>query len=140
MMQLFIQAISIINPIIGVGCLLAAVLKHRARLAHLKRSELIDGKVINLEEDSCDVTKWPFFSVTLPDGTVEIFKGNVASNPPRFTVGQDVKVFFCAKGIPRFIVADRWELWFVAGMLYAVGIAGMISPIFLYLMKPYLIH
>jgi hypothetical protein len=139
-MQLIIQAISIINPIIGVGCLLAAVLKHRARLAHLKRSELIEGKVINLEEDSCDDTKWPFISVTLPDGTPEIFKGNVASNPPRFTVGQGVKVFFRAEGIPRFIVADRWELWFGVGMLYAVGIAGMISPLLLYLLKPYLMH
>jgi hypothetical protein len=139
-MELIIKAISIINPIIGVGCLLAAVLKHRARLAHLKESELIEGKVINLEKDSCDDMKWPFFSVTLPDGTAEIFKGNVASNPPRFTVGQGVKVFFCAKGIPRFIVADKSELWFGVGMLYVFGFTGMISPLLLYLLKPYLIR
>lgn len=139
-MELIIKAISIINPIIGMGCLLAAVHKHRARLALLKESELIEGKVINLEEDSCDDMKWPFFSVTLPDGTAEIFKGKVASKPPRFRVGQGVKVFFCAKGIPRFIVADKWELWFGVGMLYAFGLAGMISPLLLYLLEPYLVR
>ncbi|TLD71594.1 hypothetical protein FEM03_05480 [Phragmitibacter flavus] len=115
-----------LSPIIGIATLVIAIHKHRARILHLRTSEVVEGEVIELESSDEDPV-YAWVKVSLPDGTEETMRSTFASSPPAFAVGQRIKVHFNSSAKPRLLINHLFEKWGIIGLLYVTASGCMVA-------------
>ena len=128
----------------GVGLVLVGLSRYRKKRALFAAARSIEGKVIGLidsgtsvfvseaaeghaafrEEDNLHsgVSLAPKIEFTDPYGKVCTIRGKVASSPPRYAIGDSVRLL-CPPGSPEKAIVDRFaEKWLLETFLFGVGL------------------
>ena len=127
--------------LLGVGGLMAAIalfFYFRTR-RFLEDAVPAQGVVTGLIEGSGGeggTVYRPVVQFTTADGQTSTFTENVGSNPPRFSVGQTVKVLYSPTDPSRARIPGFFGLWFVPTFLGLFGAALLAVGIFLALFGP----
>jgi hypothetical protein len=92
----------------------------------LIRSVPAKGTVVNLipeyDEENDSTNYAPVFSFAAGDGKIYTIKSGVATNPPGFEVGQNVKVLYVPSHPANAKLASFRQLWFVTVLCVGLGV------------------
>lgn len=92
----------------------------------LSRSISAPGRVVRLEPrtnpDDGSVNYLPVFTFTASNGHAYTIAASVASDPPEFEEGQEIRVLYLRSNPQSARVATPRQLWFVTLVLSGLGI------------------
>lgn len=115
-----------IPTILGAVCLPFAIRSHLRRRQQLASMALLECEVIG-HSNSEPGMFYTEYRATLTNGAIEEFRGDVASSPKKFRVGDRVSAYYDPCGKPRFIVNEFLEKWFLTHVLYLASVCGLLS-------------
>ncbi len=109
--------------LIGVGLLLGALLSYRHTMNFLAEAEVAQGIVIELERrrSSDSTVYYPRVEFTDRRGRSHQFSANVGSNPPSYSRGEQVTVFYLRDNPAQAKIGGFFSLWGLPLILGSIG-------------------
>ena len=124
----------------SVGFLIAAAITAFNVDRFLNEAEQTMGTVVALSEkhdtERNSITYAPVFTFKIEYGRTQSVTSNVATNPPSFAVGDQVRILYRRSDPSGARIDSFWQLWFWPVFLSGFGlIDGLVGAIFLSLVR-----
>ena len=121
----------------SIGFLIAAAITAFNVDRFLNEAEQTTGTVVALTEkhdtDRNSTNYAPVFTFTTEPGRTQSVTSSVATNPPSFAVGDQVRILYRRSDPSGAKIDSFWQLWFWPVFLSGFGLVdGLVGTIFLY--------
>lgn len=122
-----------IFSVLGIGLLLGALWSVSNTRTFLKAAATAPGEVIELSRrlDDDGSTYAPVVRFRTPQGRPVEFTATAGSNPPAYSVGDQVQVFYDARRPEQALLPDFFSLWGLAAIIGGLGLAFALIGAFL---------
>ena len=125
-----IKIIRTVFLLVGIGLLVAAGIFAERTSRFVGQAITTSGEVVELvrsrssnsSSGTRNYTFKPRVRFTAPDGKVVEFLSNVGSNPPGFTIGEQVRVLYDRDDPTDALIDDFVSLWLIPLILSGIGL------------------
>jgi hypothetical protein len=111
---------------IGSIAMLAALKMIVQNYVFIRTARKSSAKVINFANSSNSdghLMYLPVLEFKTPEGRIVRFNSTVASNPPAYRIGDQVKIYYPARNPQAARIDSIFEIWFVPSFSVLLGIA-----------------